>query len=117
MNKGLKIGLIVGSVVLVLLLVGALLSVVFNGWGYDGWSMMGPGMMGGLGFGWFVPVFGIFFWGLIIWGIVALIRFLVSSGRTPAPVRTTSAIDVLKDRYARGEIGREEFEEKRKDLL
>ena len=117
MKKGLKTGLIAGSVVVVLLLAGLVLSAVFNGWGYSGWGMMGPAMMGGLGFGWFVPVFGIFFWGLIIWGIVALIRFLVSSNRTPSPVRTASAIDILKNRYARGEIGREEFEDKKKDLL
>jgi putative membrane protein len=117
MNKGLKIGLIAGSVVLVLLLVGAILSAMFNGWGYTGWGMMGPGMMGGLGFGWFMPILAIVFWGLVIWGIVAFIRFLVSSSGTPAAVHTASAIEILKDRYARGEISREEFEEKRKDLL
>lgn len=117
MNKGLKIGLIAGSVVLIILLIGALLSAVFNGWGYSSWGMMGPGMMGGPGFGWFIPVLAIVFWGLVIWGIVALIRFLVSTGGTPAPAHTASAIEILKDRYARGEIGREEFEDKKKDLL
>jgi len=28
-----------------------------------------------------------------------------------------SALEILKKRYARGEIGREEFEEKKKDLV
>ena len=117
MNKGLKIGLIVGGVVVVVLFIGAILSAVFTGWRYDGWGMMGPAMMGGLGFGWFMPALAIVFWGLVIWGIVALVRFMISSGGNTASIRSTSAIEILKGRYARGEISKEEFEDKKKDLL
>lgn len=117
MNKAMKIGLIIDSVVIVVLLIGAIVSVVFTGWRYDGWGMMGPAMMGGFGLGWFMPVLVLVFWGLVIWGIVTLVRFLASSTGNVASTRSTSAIEILKDRYARGEISKNEFEDKRKDLL
>jgi putative membrane protein len=117
MNKGWKIGIVIGSVVIFVLLVGTLISFVFTGHRYDGWGMMGPAMMGGFGLGWFMPVLAIVFWGLVIWGIVTLIRFATSSAGSTAAIRSTSAIEILKERYARGEISKEEFEERKKDLI
>ena len=68
--------------------------------------------------GWFGPGFGWIFmflwWGLIIVGIVALVRWLLPSGRSDVPEK--SALNILKERYARGEVNREEFEEIRKGL-
>ncbi len=56
----------------------------------------------------------VLFWGLIIGGIVFLVRIISpSSDRKP----TAGALETLKERYARGEIGKEEFEAKRRDLL
>lgn len=55
------------------------------------------------------------FWILII---VALVWFVVSAARrtgTP-PYREKSAREILEERYARGEIDRDEFELKKKDL-
>lgn len=79
----------------------------------------GPGMMGyGYGMGWFGPILTIAFWIAVIVGVVFLIRWLVVSTRTAshrAPAED-SALEILKKRYARGEINRQEFEEKRKDL-
>ena len=74
---------------------------------------MGYGMMGGFGF-----VFVIIFWILIVALIVLLIRRLVSSGptRISSPPQEDSALEILKKRYARGEIDKEEFEAKKKDL-
>ena len=52
--------------------------------------------------------------GLIVWGIIALTR-RVSSRREPGVNR--SPLDVAKERYARGEITREEFERIKKELM
>ena len=53
------------------------------------------------------------FWGLVITGIVLAIRWLATQGRES---RRDSALAILRERYARGEINREEFEAKRRDL-
>ena len=89
------------------------------GGGYGGWGM-GPGMMGwGYGMGWMGMIFMAAFWIAVIVGIVFLIRWLVvptgSSGIRGGGEE--SALEILKKRYARGEIKKEEFEEKKKDLL
>jgi putative membrane protein len=64
-------------------------------------------------------IFMLLFWVLIIAGIVLAVKWLVEQGRWGgAPASGgESAVDILKKRYARGEIGKEEFEAKKKDLL
>jgi putative membrane protein len=88
----------------------------------NGWHM-GPGMMGGYGFmGWFGGIFTIVVWILIIVGLVLLIRWLVQATRSEpgasagAGASTSRALEILRERYARGEIDKAEFEEKKKDL-
>ena len=86
---------------------------------YSDWHM-GRWMMGDWGMGWFGMIFMIIFWGLIIVGLVLLIRWLIqnTSGKGQTSVRTGSnAMDILKERYARGEISRDEFESMKKDIL
>ena len=112
MNQNLKTALIIGGIVLVILVVLSLVS----GWQGYGYGMMGTGMMGGFGWGWFMPIFMIIFWGLVIWGIVALVRG-VSEPRSSDSSRTNSALEILQRRYAMGEINKEEYEEKKKDLV
>jgi putative membrane protein len=78
----------------------------------------GPGMMGwGYGGGWGWWIFMVIFWLAVLIGIIALIRWLwVAGGRTSRQATQDSALDILKKRYARGEINKEEFEQKKKDL-
>ncbi|MDO8687858.1 MAG: SHOCT domain-containing protein, partial [Dehalococcoidales bacterium] len=88
---------------------------VLMGFG-SGWQGYGYGMMGNFGWGWFMPVFMILFWGLVIWGIVALARGVSQSGGTASSSQSDSALEILKKRYARGEINKEEYEARKKDL-
>ena len=67
------------------------------------------------GIGWIMPLFMIIFWGLIIWGIIALIRWGSRRGDY-ASGSSESAMDILKRRYASGEITKEEFEEKKRSI-
>lgn len=60
----------------------------------------------GMGFGWLT---GLAFIVLIIWLIVKTVN--QNSNRS---VHGSNAMDILKERYAKGEISKEEFEEKRK---
>ena len=75
-------------------------------------------MMGWGSTGWFAPLGMILFWVLIILVIVLLIRGIRTSkrsGREAGPA-AESALDILKKRYARGEINKEEYLEKKKDV-
>ena len=86
------------------------------GWGDNqGWHM-GPGMMGGWGMGWFGGIFMMIFWVLILVGLIFLIKWLVqTTGRVKSgPHNGNKAMEILKVRYARGEIDTAEFEEKKK---
>lgn len=76
---------------------------------YNHNSMMDYGH-GGLGGG----LFMILFWLLIFAGVIALVRYTMKSNKTS--VSSKSALDILKERYAKGEIEKEEFETKKKDL-
>lgn len=69
------------------------------------------------GGGYFGMFFMLIFWLAFIAGTVVLVVWLVNqlSAKGPSPGDKT-AIDILKDRYARGEISKEEFEEKKKDV-
>ena len=86
--------------------------------GGGGNPMMGQGfggMMNGWGgFGVFGWLSMLLFWVLLILGVVALIRYLTRSGQSQAD---KTPLDILKERYAKGEINKKEFEEKKKDLM
>jgi putative membrane protein len=116
MNKNLKTGLIVGGIVFAVLIVIPLVIGGLSGWQNTRWGMMGPWMMGGSGWGWFMPLVMILFWGLIIWGIIALIRGLSNQKHCETPT-TDSALEILKRRYAQGDITKKEYEQKKKDLV
>jgi len=82
--------------------------------------MMPGGMMGamgswGMGYGLFGWLIMLLFWVAIITGIVLLVRWLIDQGKLKGQTHE-SALDVLKKRYARGEIDREQFENIKREL-
>ena len=115
MSKNVKTALIIGGIVVVVLIVLPIVFGAVSRWQDGSWGMMGSGMMDGFSWWWFMPIFFILFWGLVIWGIVALVRGL-SGSRGSDSSKADSALEVLKRRYARGEINKEEYEEKKEDL-
>lgn len=73
-------------------------------------------MMFGMHYGWGMGlswIAGIIILVVIIW--VAVMAF--NAHRTTDPSNQKSALDILKERYARGEISKEEFEEKKRDII
>lgn len=78
-------------------------------------------MMGGYGVmgqgGWFLGlVFMVLMWLLVAGGVVALFKYLFTSSGSAKVGSSSSALEVLGERYARGEIDKAEFDAKRKDL-
>jgi putative membrane protein len=108
-----------GSFILAAVLLGVfgplLLPAAFDGSAYSG--MMGPGMMGGYGmmggFGWLGMLTMLLFWigviALVVWGL----SNLFPARQTPVE---PDALEILKRRYARGEISHEEFVQAREAL-
>ena len=77
-----------------------------------GWT----GMLGG--------AFMMIFWFVVIFLIISLVRRPHGMGhhcmgehvRDPGMVTKPDPLEIIKERYARGEIDRKEYEEKKKDL-
>lgn len=89
---------------------------VFLQYRWDG-GPWGPGMMH-WGMGWIWGIVMIVFWILLIALLIILIRHIIYRERVQPPEREEkeSALDILKKRYARGEIDKEEFDRKKIDL-
>lgn len=77
------------------------------------------GHMGGFGFG-FGWIFMLLFWVLLIGAIVALVRGFSGRGcghfRDEQKPKEKTAVDILKERYAKGEISKDDFEKMKKDV-
>ena len=81
-----------------------------------GW---GPGMM--WGWGWsgmiFGPLFMILMFAVVITVAVLLVRWTGGPWQPPHPPPAgRTPLDILKERFARGEIDKDEFEERRRVL-
>ncbi len=71
------------------------------------WDHMMDGWGWGMGLGWLISV------GIVV--LLAVVIWRLLQGRGPRRSEG-SALEILKERYARGEIDREEFEAKKRDL-
>ena len=79
---------------------------MYGGGMMNGWGMMNPLMW----------IFMVLLWGLAIFGLICAVRWLLSRGTGKGNQGSQSHLDLLKTRYARGEISKEQFEQMRKDL-
>lgn len=71
------------------------------GWEDGGWH----------GWGYGLP-FMLLFWVLLAVGIVLIVRWLVGARDSGG----SRALEILEERYARGEIEKDEFEQRKRDL-
>ena len=74
-----------------------------HGMGFESW-----GWGGGMGLG------TVLFWGVIIAVIVLIVRLLGKDAAARGGDKTP--LQILKERYARGDIGKDEYEQKKRDL-
>jgi putative membrane protein len=80
-------------------------------YGYGGW---GGHMMGGMGFG--MGSLMMVFWGLILFGLILIINWLLNVNRSAKDDSGENALEILKRRYANGEIDRGQYEQMRREL-
>ncbi len=72
--------------------------------------MMGMGFMGtGMILWWIVPI-------LLAVGFALLLKSATGSGRVSTEPRGSKPLEILQERYARGEIDRDEYLSRKKDL-
>lgn len=81
--------------------------------------MVGFGMMGNYGYG--VMGYGGMFFNLLFWIIIIvlgyfLIKSLIEHNKAHS-VEGKNALNIAKERYAKGEIAKEEFEEIKRNLI
>ncbi len=103
------------SAVLIAVGVWFLYNHSFGVWpGHSRWAMGRHGMMGG-GMG----IVMIIFWIILIVAVVLLFSGAVNGVRGAKQNRedASNALEIPNQRYARGEIDKVEYEEKRQDLL
>ncbi len=99
---------------------------LFNNWNYGplnsfrGEWGMGHGGFGGhmMGYGHGMGIGMLLIWGLILFAIVSLIYDSFSKGQGPrlSTGRTEDALQILKRRYASGDIDKTEFDDMRRHL-
>jgi putative membrane protein len=86
-------------------------------WGYGpDWGMMG----GGWGGGWMGPFMMIVWLIILALAVAAVVWFVRSTTQTstyPPRIGQSRGLEVLEERYARGEINREEYLQKKADIV
>jgi len=76
-------------------------------------------MMDGMGWGgmWFGSIFWLLIIGVIIWVVITSINNSNRRDISNNFPQQESALDILKKRYAKGEITKEEFDQMKRDLI
>lgn len=74
-------------------------------------TMFGSGGYGFFGMWWIM----IIFWLLIIIGTIGLIKWVFTEKKSE--IKREPALDILNERYAKGEINEEEYNKKKKDII
>ena len=92
----------------------AIASAVQTQWMPDGWHMQGmhEWMSGWGAWAMLVPLI---FWVIVLIGVALLVQKLIADQRREPP--ESRALDVLSQRYAKGEIDREEYLRRRQDII
>ena len=72
-------------------------------WGIEFW----------MGLGW---LFMIIFWVLIILGVVYLVKLIAGTGAKKEATKDETPLEILKKRYAKGEITKEQFDQMKEDI-
>ena len=110
----------IGIGLLAMFVLASLFTLFGGGGGFGSNWGMGPGMMGGFGFPFMFMggIVMILFLALIIGGGVWLVQLLArSTGQTSVSTPANeSPLDILKRRYAKGEITQEQFAQMKRDL-
>ena len=77
--------------------------------------MMGPYWGGGwwMAGAWLTMLL---FWALVIVGVVALIRFVTMRGAAPRVGGSETPLEILRRRYAAGDLTKEQFEQMKRDV-
>lgn len=78
-----------------------------------GWMMSGWGM----GYGFFGWLMMFLFWILIIAAVLLGVRWFIDQGKLKGSSVEETPLDILKKRYASGEIDKEKFETMRRELM
>jgi putative membrane protein len=78
------------------------------GWGNHGYGFWGMGWLGGL--------MMILFWAAVIVFVFLLLRHLTAGQGAGSVSKNTDPLEILRERYAKGEIDTREYEERKKVL-
>lgn len=85
-------------------------------WGYGGTQLTGPGWMWGLTMG-LGMLLMLAFWVAVILGVVLLVRWAIgTTSRAPDEPRSEHPLDILRRRYAAGEIDQATYQRMQREL-
>lgn len=81
-----------------------------------GFNGMGYGMNWGMGFGWII---GLALLVLVVWAVTKIVNInnINNNVNHSTTDKQKTALQILKERFAKGEINKDEFEEKKRILL